>query len=158
MKVPCSELSSLKRSNLVRKIPFQWASLHHQFLFKSNYWNRIGDPCFFCSPHNVWATEETWISNTISNIFPIEVYKIRLINSVALSESSKLNTLENPLRESMSDFLSNAISSYYTDHLLYTYWTDQSLKVQQEEFCWVLLWQRRPKLSRHFLLEQVQFL
>jgi hypothetical protein len=26
----------------------------------------IGDPCFFCSPHIVWATEETWISNTFS--------------------------------------------------------------------------------------------
>jgi hypothetical protein len=27
------------------------------------YWNSIGDPCFFCSPRNSWATEETWISN-----------------------------------------------------------------------------------------------
>jgi hypothetical protein len=26
----------------------------------------IGYPCFFCSPRNAWATEETWISNTIS--------------------------------------------------------------------------------------------
>ena len=27
----------------------------------------IRDPCFFCSPRNAWTTEETWISNTISN-------------------------------------------------------------------------------------------
>jgi hypothetical protein len=31
----------------------------------------IGDPCFFCSPHNVWATEETWISNRISSMLPV---------------------------------------------------------------------------------------
>jgi hypothetical protein len=31
--------------------------------------DRIRDPCFFCSPRSAWATEETWISNTIPNIY-----------------------------------------------------------------------------------------
>jgi hypothetical protein len=34
-------------------------------------WDCIGYPCFFCSPRNAWATEETWISNTIPIWFPI---------------------------------------------------------------------------------------
>jgi hypothetical protein len=35
----------------------------------------IGDQRFFCSPHNVWATEETLISNTIASMsFWLEIY------------------------------------------------------------------------------------
>jgi glutamate decarboxylase len=50
------------------------------------------DPCFFCIPHIVWDTEETWIFHTISNRISLSPRQITTFSQRPLGILKDLET------------------------------------------------------------------